>query len=69
MKKFTEVINKANLSEEYFEIKQWFNENDWKINKVFLGEWTEKDKRWVKYKKERQIKRARLDALKKVLKI
>jgi hypothetical protein len=65
--KTDEIINKANLSEEYFEIRQWLTQNDWKVNKVFLGEWAETDPRWVEYKEQRVIKRARLDAIKQAL--
>ena len=61
------IINKANLSEEYFDIRQWFVNNDWKINKVFLGEWADTDPRWVEYKEQRQIKRARFDKIKEAL--
>ena len=62
-----EQINKANLQEEYFEIKGWLRENDWKVNKVFLGEWTDKDFRWEAYLKERKLKRERLDKVKEAL--
>ena len=61
------LINKANLQEEYFEIIAWLNQNDWKINKVFLGEWAETDPRFVEYKKERKTRRERFDAIKKAL--
>ena len=61
------IINKANLQEEYFEIRAWLSQNDWKVNKVFLGEWAETDPRWVEYKKERKTKRERFDAIKKAL--
>ena len=65
--KTNEIINKANLSEEYYEIRQWLSHNDYKVNKVFLGEWAETDPRWVEYKEQREIKRARLDAIKQAL--
>lgn len=31
------------------EIDNWFKANDWKVNKVFLGEWEATDTRWVEY--------------------
>ena len=65
--KTDEMINKANLSEEYFEIKQWLTQNDWMVNKVFLGEWADTDSRWVEYKKQRKTKRERLDKIKEAL--
>lgn len=62
-----EQINKANLQEEYFQIKGWLRENDWKFNKVFIGEWADTDPRWVEYKEQRVIKRERLDKIKEAL--
>lgn len=61
------IINKRNLSEEYYEITSWLKENDWKFNKVFIGEWEDTDPRWVEYKEQRAIKRARLDEIKVLL--
>ena len=62
-----EIINKANLQEEYFEIMGWLSQNDWKVNKVFLGEWADTDPRFIEYKEQRTIKRARLDEIKKII--
>ena len=31
------------------EIDKWFKENDWKVNKLFLGEWKVTDGRWTEY--------------------
>jgi hypothetical protein len=57
----------ANAREELAEIKKWFERNDWKPNKVITGEWLETDKRWLEYKQERAIKRARQDELNTLL--
>ena len=65
--KTNEIINKANLQEEYFDIMGWLSQNDWKVNKVFLGECADTDPRWVEYKEQRAIKRARLDKIKEAL--
>lgn len=35
------------------EIQKWFSDNDWLINKVFLGEWEKTDKRWLDYLEKR----------------
>lgn len=35
------------------EIDKWFKENDWKVNKLFLGEWKVTDGRWVEYLAQR----------------
>lgn len=45
------------------EILAWFSANDWKVNKVFIGEWLETDERWVSYLDERALKRARYDEI------
>ena len=28
---------------------KWLADNDWKVNKVFIGEWTYTDPRWLEY--------------------
>lgn len=48
---------------ELIRIKRWFTENDYKVNKVIVGEWTSTDERYVAYINERAVKRARQDAL------
>ena len=63
------IINKRNLSEEYYEITSWLRENDWKVNKVVLSEWEATDPRWVEHKEQRAVKRARLDKIKETLDI
>ena len=45
------------------EILAWFSANDWKVNKIFIGEWLETDTRWVSYLEERAKKRARYDKI------
>ena len=44
-------------------ISKWFLNNDWKINKIIIGEWEKTDQRWIDYLAEREIKRARQDQL------
>lgn len=39
------------------EIDDWFKENDWKVNKLFLGEWKVTDGRWVEYLSKRAAMR------------
>lgn len=39
------------------EIDAWFKENDWKVNKLFLGEWKVTDGRWVEYLAKRAAMR------------
>ena len=58
----------SNAKQEIIEIHKWLSDNDWKFNKVFLGEWAEDDTRWLEYLEERRIKRARLDYLELTLK-
>lgn len=45
------------------EIDKWFNDNDWIINKVFLGEWETTDPRWIEYLKKRAEIRAEHERL------
>ena len=45
------------------EIEQWLRDNDWKFNKVFLGEWEATDARWLEYLEQRKLYRAEFDAL------
>lgn len=41
---------------------KWLADNDWKINKRVLGEWTEDDPRWLLYLSGREAARADIDA-------
>lgn len=45
------------------EIDDWFKENDWKVNKLFLGEWKVSDERWVEYLSKRAAMRKEHDEL------
>lgn len=64
---YLKEIEKEKQYEEYrkelFDIQAWFKENDWKPNKIITGEWLETDPRWIEYKQERAVKRARQDYL------
>lgn len=42
---------------------KWLKDNDYIINKVFLGEWQEDDERYIAYKVKRAEVRAELDLL------
>lgn len=54
--------------DELMEIENWFLQNDYKANKVMVGEWELDDPRFIAYKQERVIKRARQDELNELLK-
>ena len=41
---------------------KWLADNDWKVNKRVLGEWTEDDPRWLLYLSGRESARADIDA-------
>lgn len=60
-------LQRAKAIHEQAIIKNWLKENDWKVNKITLGEWADTDPRWLEYKEQRAIKRARLDAIKQAL--
>ena len=57
----------SQTKKELAEIQKWFIDNDWKINKIVIGEWTKDDERWTTYLEERQIKRNRQDELNQIL--
>ena len=45
------------------EIDKWLKANDWKVNKVYLGEWEPTDPRWTKYLEVRAELRAEHEKL------
>lgn len=45
------------------EISNWFKANDWKFNKVYLGEWKTTDPRWIEYLNKRAAMRKEYDEL------
>jgi hypothetical protein len=51
------------VQERLHEISIWLSDNDWKINKVFLGEWSTDDPRWLEYLETRAAMRAEYDEL------
>lgn len=53
--------------EELMFIQSWLKENDWKVNKIIVGEWTADDERWLEYLEQRTLKRARQDELLKII--
>lgn len=55
------------IKEELYQIKQWLADNDWKVNKIVVGEWSTDDERWINYLAERQVKRKRQDELNQAL--
>lgn len=55
------------LTSEKKEILKWLADNDWKINKIVIGEWTVNDTRWIEYLNERFVKRQRLDEVSALL--
>lgn len=57
----------ACAKEELMQIKSWLSDNDWKVNKIVIGEWDSDDIRWEEYLNERALKRARQDELNELL--
>lgn len=45
------------------EIKNWFFKNDWKVNKIIVGEWKTDDMRWKRYLSVREVVRKEQDSL------
>jgi len=61
------IAEKQKLEKEQADIMQWLADNDWKVNKVVVGEWSKEDPRWISYLQERQIKRSRLQEIEDTL--
>jgi hypothetical protein len=66
-KNLDEIKLRQALEKEQADILQWLADNDWKVNKVVVGEWTKEDQRWIDYLNERQVKRNRLDQIEDLL--
>ena len=45
------------------EIQRWLAANDWKVNKIVIGEWEETDPRWIEYLAQRKAMREEQDKL------
>lgn len=52
-----------NKQKRLAEIDKWFKNNDWIVNKVFLGEWEITDPRWIEYLEKRTEIRAEHERL------
>lgn len=52
-----------NKQKRLAEIDKWFKDNDWIINKLYLGEWKVNDARWIEYLKKRAEIRAEHERL------
>jgi len=61
------IKQRQSLEKEQADILQWLADNDWKVNKFVVGEWTKEDPRWIEYLNQRQIKRNRLEQIESVL--
>ena len=61
----TETVQDAQAAKakRLAEIDKWFKANDWKVNKVFLGEWEPTDLRWAEYLGTRAALRAEHEKL------
>lgn len=55
----------AAKAKRLIEIDKWLCDNDWKVNKVYLGEWENTDPRWLEYLETRAALRAEHDELTK----
>jgi lipopolysaccharide assembly outer membrane protein LptD (OstA) len=61
------INQKQALEKEQADILQWLADNDWKVNKVVVGEWEKQDPRWLQYINERTTKRNRLEQIEGLL--
>jgi len=65
-KNLEKIKLKQELEKEQADILQWLADNDWKVNKIIVGEWLKDDPRWLQYLNDRSIKRLRLDEIKEL---
>ena len=56
------------LQKEMQKIKTWFSETDYKALKVFRGNWSITDSRYLSYVEEYNLKKARYDEIEILLK-
>lgn len=66
-KDLEQIRQRQILEKEQADILQWLTDNDWKINKIVVGEWLKDDPRWLQYLNDRSIKRRRLDEINELL--
>jgi hypothetical protein len=59
--------NEMKIRKRLVEIQKWFRDNDWKVNKYAIGEWSPVDERWVEYLRTREAIRAEQDMLNALL--
>ena len=59
--------NEMKIHKRLAEIQKWFRDNDWKVNKYAIGEWSPVDERWVEYLRTREAIRAEQDMLNALL--
>ena len=56
------AITRKNAEAQKAHCLKWLADNDWKVNKRMLGEWSENDERWIQYLTDRRLIRAEYDA-------
>ena len=61
------IRERATASRKREAALKWLADNDWKVNKRMLGEWSETDERWLAYLADREKVRATIDAAELVL--
>jgi hypothetical protein len=59
---------KMELVLERDRIIKWLQDNDYKVNKIVVGEWKTEDARWIEYVERRKVFIARLNEVLELLK-
>lgn len=62
-------MSQTKILQEIATIDKWLKDNDWKVNKIVIGEWQVSDERWIDYLNNRFDKRKRRDELVEELKL
>ena len=60
-------MDKVLLAIERDEIKAWLHANDYKVNKVVIGEWQKENPKFIAYLEERKTRIERLNAILQLL--
>ena len=65
--RLAKAIAKKTAERKRSEALKWLSDNDWKVNKHTLGEWSDTDERWLAYLEGREQARAAIDDAETVL--
>ena len=65
--KAEEYRNRMEAQQKKANALKWLADNDWKVNKHVLGEWTDRDSRWLEYLAGREKARRDIDQVEYII--